>query len=162
MPDGIQPPRDTTAPELAAETADGALIRRVRRNLVLWSGGTTLLILIVLSIALYVAAAGSLANAGVAALDARMSQLKGEQPDPDDSNRYGYIFGGPASGTYGMILDPNGNVILGPRQPPPPAGLPFQPGVDAAATKGRDIQTTVIGGDTPVRILTETVDVPPR
>ena len=43
MPDGIQPPRDTTAPELAAETADGALIRRVRRNLVLWSGGTTLL-----------------------------------------------------------------------------------------------------------------------
>jgi signal transduction histidine kinase len=161
MPDGIQPPRDTTPPELAAETADGALIRRVRRNLVLWSGGTTLLILIVLSIALYVAAAGSLANAGVAALDARMSQLKGEQPDPDDSNRYGYIFGGPASGTYGMILDPNGNVILGPRQPPPPDGFPYQPGVDAAAGKGRDIQTSTIG-NTPVRILTETVNVPTR
>ena len=161
MPDGIQAPHDTTAPELAAETADGALIRRVRRNLVLWSGGTTLLILIVLSIALYVAAAGSLANAGVTALDARMSQLKGEQPDPDDSNRYGYIFGGPASGTYGMILDPNGNVVLGPRQPPPPDGFPYQPGVDAAANKGRDIQTSMIG-NTPVRILTETVNVPTR
>jgi len=161
MPDGIQPPSDTTAPEQAADTADSALIRRVRRNLVLWSGGTTLLILIVLSIALYVAAAGSLANAGVAQLDARMAQIKGEQPDPDDTTRYGYIFGGPGSGTYAMILDPNGNVVLGPRQPPPPAGLPYQAGVDAAADSGRDVRTSKIG-DTPVRILTETVQVPTR
>jgi len=161
MPDGIQPPSDTTAPEQAAETADSALIRRVRRRLVLWSGGTTLLILVVLSIALYVAAAGSLANAGVAQLDARMSLIKGERPDPDDSARYGYIFGGPGSGTYAMIIDPNGNVILDPRQPPPPAGLPYQPGVDAAAKTGRDIQTSVVGA-TPVRILTETAQVPTR
>ena len=161
MPDGIQPPSDTTAPEQAAETADSALIRRVRRRLVLWSGGTTLLILVVLSIALYVAAAGSLANAGVAQLDARMSQMKGEQPDPEDATRYGYIFGGPGSGTYGMILDPDGTVILGPRQPPPPAGLPYAPGVEAAAKSGRDIQTSQIG-NTPVRILTETVQVPTR
>ena len=161
MPDGIQEPREPTAPELAAETADGALIRHVRRNLVLWSGGTTLLILIVLSIALYVAAAGSLANAGVAQLDAGMARVKGERPDPDDTTRYGYIFGGPGSGTYAMILDPDGNVVLGPRQPPPPDGLPYQPGVDAAANKGRDIQTSTIG-TTPVRILTETVNVPTR
>jgi signal transduction histidine kinase len=161
MPDGIQPSRDATAPELAAETADSALIRRVRRNLVLWSGGTTLLILIALSITLYVAAAGSLANAGVTQLDARMAQMKGERPDPDDTTRYGYIFGGAGSGTYGMILDPNGNPILGPREAPPPVGFPYDPGVQAAATKGRDIQTSVIG-NTPVRILTETVEVPTR
>ena len=162
MPDGIQPPSDSTAPEQAAETADSALIRRVRRNLVLWSGGTTLLILVVLSIALYVAAAGSLANAGVVQLDQAMSRIKGVRPDPDDSARYGYIFGGPGSGTYAMILDPNGNLILDPRQPPPPAGLPYQPGVEAAANSGRDIQTSKLGDNTPIRILTETVQVPTR
>ena len=92
-----------------------------------------------------------------------MAQLKGERPDPDDTTRYGYIFGGPGSGTYGMILDPGGAVILGPRQPPPPAGLPYAPAVEAAATSrsGRDVTTTSIG-NTPVRILTETVDVPGR
>ena len=59
MPDGITIPPETTAPELAAEAADGRLIRHVRRNLVLWSGGTTLLVLVVLAIALYAAVAGS-------------------------------------------------------------------------------------------------------
>ena len=54
MPDGILP-AETTAPELAAETADSRLLRHVRRNLVLWSGGTTLVILLVLAAALYVA-----------------------------------------------------------------------------------------------------------
>ena len=84
MPDGILPPTETTAPELAAETADSRLLRHVRRNLVLWSGGTTLLILIALAIALYVAAASSLASAGITQLDARMATIKGERPDPDD------------------------------------------------------------------------------
>jgi signal transduction histidine kinase len=165
MPDGIQPPPDATAPELAAETADGALIRRVRRNLVLWSGGTTLLILVALAIALYVAAATSLANAGIAQLDARMAQIQGVQPDPDDSNRYGYIFGGGGSGTFAMILDPSGTPVFGPSGPGGriPPGLPYDDGVTAAAaaTEGRDIRTTSLQ-NTPVRILTQTVDVPGR
>jgi signal transduction histidine kinase len=165
MPDGIQPPPDATAPELAAETADGALIRRVRRNLVLWSGGTTLLILVALAIALYVAAATSLANAGIAQLDARMAQIQGVQPDPDDSNRYGYIFGGGGSGTFAMILDPSGTPVFGPSGPGGriPPGLPYDDGVTAAAaaTDGRDIRTTSLQ-NTPVRILTQTVDVPGR
>ena len=161
MPDGILPPTETTAPELAAETADSAMIRHVRRNLVLWSGGTTLLILITLAIALYLAAASSLASAGISQLDARMGMIRGERPDPDDDSRYGYIFGGGGSGTYAMILDPDGNPILGPRDQPPPPGLPYEPGVEAAAATGKDIQTTQIGR-TPVRILTETVEVPPR
>ena len=70
MPDGIPPPTETTAPELAAETADSRLLRRVRRNLVLWSGGTTLLVLVALAAALYFAAASSLASAGVDQLEA--------------------------------------------------------------------------------------------
>jgi two-component system sensor histidine kinase CiaH len=161
MPDGILPPTQTTAPELAAETADNRLLRHVRRNLVLWSGGTTLLILVALAVALYLAAASSLATAGVTQLDARMATIRGERPDPDDDTRYGYIFGGGGSGTYAMILDPEGNPIVGPRDQRPPPGMPYAPGVEAAATSGRDIQTTVVA-DTPVRILTQTVDVPPR
>jgi two-component system sensor histidine kinase CiaH len=165
MPDGIQTPPETTAPELAAETADGAMIRHVRRNLVLWSGGTTLLILIALAVALYVAAAGSLANAGIAQLDARMAVIRGDRPDPDDQTRYGFIFGGGGSGTYAMIIDPAGDPVTGPGPGGPgpgiPPGLPYEPGVAAASSNGRDIQTAVIA-NTPVRILTQTVDVPSR
>ena len=161
MPDGILSPTETTAPELAAENADSRMIRRVRRNLVLWSAGTTLLILIGLAVALYLAAAGSLSNAGIAQLDARMAIIRGQHPDPDDATRYGFIFGGGGSGTYALILDPNGNPILGPRDQRPAPGLPYQPGVQAAAATGRDIETTVVA-DTPVRILTQTVDVPQR
>ena len=160
MPDGILPPTDTTTLELAAETADGRMIRHVRRNLVLWSGGTTLLILVALAAALYLAAASSLANAGIAQLDARMAIIRGARPDPDDPARYGFIFGGGGSGTYAMILDPNGDAILGPRDQAPPPGLPYGPGVVAAAA-GPDIQTTKIGS-TPVRILTDTVNVAGR
>jgi two-component system, OmpR family, sensor histidine kinase CiaH len=161
MPDGIVPPTESTAPELAAETADSAMVRHVRRNLVLWSGGTTLLILVALAVALYLAAASSLASAGIAQLDSRMSTIRGERPDPDDTTRYGYIFGGGGSGTYAMILGPDGVPIVGPRDPRPPSGLPYEPGVGAAATTGRDIRTTELA-KTPVRILTETVNVGER
>ena len=161
MPDGIQSPSETTAPELAAEATDGRLIRGVRRNLVLWSGGTTLLILVALAVALYAAVAGSLANSGIAQLDARMSQIRGEKPDPQDETRYGFIFGGGGSGTYALIVDPDGQVVTGPRTPHPPPGLPYRAAITAAAGSGRDVQTTSLDG-TPVRILTETVDVDGR
>src|SRR5262245_23753258 len=165
MPDGILPPSETTAPELAAETAEGAMVQRVRWNLVLWSGGTTLLILVALAIALYLAAATSLANAGIAQLDTRMSQVRGERPNPDDTTRYGFIFGGGGSGTFAMILDPDGNPVLGAPGPGGriPPGLPYDEGVEAAAAApdGRDVEATELA-QTPVRILTETVDVPGR
>jgi hypothetical protein len=166
MPDAIQPPTETTAPrahtpEVAAAASDGRLIQGVRRNLVLWSGGTTLVILLALAVALYAAVAGSLANAGIAQLDARMDQIRGERPDPQDVTRYGYIFGGGGSGTYALIVGPDGGLVTGPRGPRPPPGLPFDAGVASAASTGRDIQTTSLAG-TPVRILTETVDVDQR
>src|SRR3954469_22958911 len=162
MPDGILTPTQTTAPELPPENADSRLLRYVRRNLVLWSGGTTLLILVALAAALYFAAASSLASAGVDQLEQRMSQAKGERPDPDDRSPYGFVFGGGA--TYAMILDPVGNVVLGPREQRPPPGLPYEPGVEAAATTGKDITTANVGSSNPVpvRILTETVEVPQR
>ena len=158
MPDGIQPPTETTAPEAAAEATDGRLIRGVRRNLVLWSGGTTLLVLVVLAVALYGAVAGSLANSGIEQLDARMSLVRGQRPDPRDATRLGFIFGGGGSGTLAIGIDPDGNVISDRRVPLPPAGLPDRDAAAAAAVSGRDIRTTSVRG-TPVRLLTETVTV---
>jgi signal transduction histidine kinase len=158
MPDGIQTPIETSPPETAADATDGRLIRHVRRNLVLWSGGTTLIVLVALAIALYAAVAGSLANSGIAQLDARMAMVRGERPDPHDEARLGFIFGGGSSGTYAIAIDPTGNVVSGPRNPPPPAGLPDPDAITAAHATGRDVRVESID-NTPVRILTETVDV---
>jgi two-component system, OmpR family, sensor histidine kinase CiaH len=112
-------------------------------------------------VALYLAAARSLASAGIDQLDARMGIIRGDRPDPDDATRYGFIFGGGGSGTYAMILDPSGQPLFGARDPRPPRGLPYQPGIDAADASGRDVATAVVG-TTPVRILSETVDVGQR
>jgi signal transduction histidine kinase len=174
MPDGVAPPTGTTAPELAAETADSALVRHVRRNLVLWSGGTTLLILLVLSMALYVAVASSLANSATAQLDSRFDQVKssltGQRQDPDDSGPYGFIFGGGGGGTIALAVDDRDNV-LAPRGFRVPTGLPNMAAVAAARQHGRDVRTSDIftpgfgpGGaaattQTPVRILTDDVVV---
>lgn len=158
MPDRILSPIEGSAPDQAAETADASLIRRVRWNLVLWSGGSTLLVLVVLAAALYGAVANSLASSGIAQLDARMSLVRGDRPDPRDETRLGFIFGGGSSGTYAIAVDPQGNMVGGPRIQRPPTGLPDDAGVAAAATTGRDVRTTTIAG-TPVRILTETIDV---
>ncbi len=159
MPDGIASPTETTAPELAAEVTDGRLIRHVRRNLVLWSGGTTLLVLLALAVALYAAVAGSLESSGISQLDSRMALIRGDRPDPADTSRYGFIFGGGGSGTYALIIGPDGTVVSGPRGPQAqPPGLPYAAGVTAAASSGRDVRTGSIAS-TPVRILTQTVAV---
>src|SRR3954447_19665900 len=102
MPDGILTPTETTSPELAADTADSRLLRHVRRNLVLWSGGTTLLILVALAVALSFAGASSLASAGDNQLEQRMSRAKGEPDVADVWSRFGFVVGGGA--TDAMIL----------------------------------------------------------
>jgi signal transduction histidine kinase len=156
MPDGILPPTETTAPELAAETADTGLLRHVRRNLVLWSGGTTLVVLLALGIALYFAVAGSLANAGVRQLQDGMNVpkavLTGQQPDPGDSSPYGFQFGSP---TFAFALDGQDHVVGGPRDFHLPPGLPDTAAVAHSRAAGEDLRTTKVG-PTPVRILTET------
>jgi signal transduction histidine kinase len=174
MPDGILPPTETTQPELAADTSEGRLVRHVRRNLVLWSGGTTLLVLLLLGVALYVAVASSLASSATAQLDSRFDQVRssltGQQPDPDDSGPYGFIFGGGGTGTIALAVD-DANNVLAPRGFHVPPGLPDMAGVASARAKGRDVRTTSLTSQafgpngatqnvsTPVRILTENVAV---
>lgn len=158
MPDGPSAPVALEAQEAPVLAADARLLQRVWRNLTLWSGGTTLLVLLALSAVLYAAVAGSLANTGISQLEARFARETGQRPNPDDDSRLGFIFGGATSGTYALALDADGSPILrqGGRLPP---GFPYQPGVAAAAASGgKDIQTATIG-DTPVRVLTQNVVV---
>jgi len=173
MPDGILPPTETSAPELAAETADSRLVRHVRRNLVLWSGGTTLVILLILAAALYLAVAGSLASTATAQLDNRFDQVKssltGERPGPpDEGGPYGFLFGGGGGGTIALAVDQDDSVLTQ-RGFHLPDGLPDMDAVASARAHGRDVRTASLsapgvgpGGvsattQTPVRILTENV-----
>ena len=155
MPDDVITPTEVTDQERAADAADAGLVRGVRRNLVLWSGLTTLVVLMVLGVVLYLAVEQSLARSGMAQLDARMAAITGQPPDTDDLTPYGFSFGGPGSGTFSLILGPDGKPVgPGPDSRMPP-GLPEASAVAAAATTGRDVRTTDIRG-TPVRILTQT------
>jgi signal transduction histidine kinase len=156
MPDGVLQPTGTTAPEQAAEATDARLIRRVRRNLVLFSGATTLVVLLLLGVALYLAVAGSLANSGVAQLQEGMAVpravLTGQRPDPGDESPYGFQFGSP---TFAFAIDEDDRVVGGPRDLHLPPGLPNDDAVAASRRTGQDLRTATVN-KTPVRILTET------
>ncbi len=157
MPDGPNAAVDLEAQEAPALAADARLLQRVWRNLVLWSGGITLVILLILAAVLYAAVAGSLTRAGIEQLEARFARETGQRPNPDAEGGLGFIFGGATSGTYALALDAQGNPVL--RQGNHlPDGFPFEPGVTAAALGGRDVQTATIEG-TPVRVLTQNVVV---
>ena len=154
MPDGASSPVDLEAQDAPTLAADARLLERVWRNLTLWSGGTTLLVLLTLSVVLYAAVAGSLANAGVDQLERRFDRETRQRPDPDDDSRLGFVFG---DATYALALDANGDPVLG-RGRHLPEGFPYEPGVAAASGGGRDIQTATIG-ETPVRVLTQEIVV---
>jgi signal transduction histidine kinase len=155
-------------PEDQEAAADAALIRHVRRRLVLWSGGTTLLVLLVLGVALYVSVASSLAASSQGVLDERadalVSAVNGQRPTPGD-NFFDFSFGG---GTFGIAISPSGDVY-GPRGISLPQGLPDQAAIAAASASGRDVRNRTISFpepgptdttsmvDVPVRQLTESV-----
>jgi signal transduction histidine kinase len=141
----------------ATDTPDGLLIRRTRRRLVLWSGGVTLVILIVLGVVLATAVQRSLAATGEAALRERADVLSGLVTGGVGPGlrgpELGLAFGGRGSGTFGMIVGPNGNVI-GPAGTV--QGLPDMAAVAAARLKGADVRESTVTS-TPVRILSTAV-----
>jgi signal transduction histidine kinase len=153
--------------------AEARLLRRVRVQLALWSGGITLALLVSLGIVLYVAVDRSLSTQGTAELVSQANQITRTPPAPgEELPTGGFIFGGPASGTFAMVLDAQGDPV-GPGQRVP-GGLPVVESVEAArATGERDIReatvpiqvrsVTVDGvsasvTETPVRVLTDPVD----
>ena len=156
MPDGVVADADE-----GLSPAEAGLLRRVRLNLSLWSGGITLAVLVVLGVVLYVAVSRSLAAAGTAEVVARADQVTGQPADPETFPDGGFIFGGPGSGTYLLLANDAGERVdrPGPGQVLTPRGLPLIEGIDAARTTGaRDIRTATIQADTPVRILTEPIE----
>ncbi len=163
MPDGVRADATTDPADPTLTTAEADLLRRVRLNLSLWSGGITLAVLVVLGIVLYVAVARSLSATGTAQVEARADQITGQPPDPDDGfSAGGFIFGGPGSGTLALLANAAGEQVdlPGPGQPGPIQGLPLLEGIQAVqAGAARDIRNAVIQQDTPVRVLTESVQV---
>lgn len=162
MPDGALSPRTGDPADERALATDGRLIRGVRWRLVLWSGLTTLVVLAVLGVALYLSAARTLEASGVTQLSARMNQIvTPEHPGIRPSPEYGFIFGGSSSGTYAMVVDAEGN-SLNRRGPGLPDGLPIMGSVQAAIASGdgRDLSLATVQGPTadnrltPVRVMT--------
>lgn len=72
MPDGA-----STAPAAHAQDADARLVRRVRWQLIAWSAGSTLAVLLVLGTALYAAVASTLASSSERLLRDRAALLAG-------------------------------------------------------------------------------------
>ena len=68
-----EPPTDR--PTSVEPTTDAALVRRVRWRLLAWSGGSTLVVLLVLGSVLYAAVAGSLAKAATDQLSFRAKSV---------------------------------------------------------------------------------------
>jgi signal transduction histidine kinase len=165
MPDGVRA-EASEGPDAGLSPAESGLLRRVRANLSLWSGGITLAVLVVLGIVLYVAVERSLAASGTAQVEARADQITGQRPDPGDPLSIGgFIFGGRGSGTFALLADRSGQQVdlPGPGQPPAPDGLPLIAGIEAVVGGAdRDIRTATIDAadtDVPVRVLTEEVAI---
>jgi signal transduction histidine kinase len=157
----VDEPTSIDTPERTASETDAHLVRGVRLRLVAWSGGSTLLVLLGLGIALYLSVASSLQATAVANLEQRAGNIiaynQGVRPDGDDDPT-AFIFGDSA---FAILIRPDGTAV-GPRGFPIPVGLPDTAAATAAGTSGHDVRLSTItirspGGQSasvPVRQLT--------
>jgi two-component system sensor histidine kinase CiaH len=151
-------------PERVEHVGDARLLGRVRWRLVLVSAGSTLLVLLLLGSALYVALAASLAASGTAQLESRASETRSfladdHGPPPADDERFGqFLFGGPNSGTIQVLIDESGQLVQQPREPHASEDLPVSDSSSAALAAGRDLRDATVG-ETPVRVLSERVEL---
>jgi signal transduction histidine kinase len=141
------------AADQEALNADGRLVRRVRWQLVAWSGLSTLLVLVVLGAALYFITARTLDERGNEQLAARAEDYR-EHPDPGRPG-LGFSFGGGGSGTFALVANQQGEPI-GRGSFFMPDAFPIEEGIDGAraSTTGVDIRTTEVL-NVPVRVRTE-------
>lgn len=162
----VEAPSASRTPEQAASDADAHLVRGVRLRLVAWSGGSTLLVMLVLGVALYLSVATSLRATGVATLEQRADQivslLHGQRPNDDDSIT-DIIFGGGGS-TFAILVGPDGTAV-GPRQFQMPGGLPDTDATAAAGKSGWDLRLATITvpsypGDPTVAVPVRQLTVP--
>jgi signal transduction histidine kinase len=172
MADGIAiDPQDDGA-ERSALASEAQLVRRVRLRLVLWSGISTLVVLLILAAALYAVVANTLSQASINQLQNRISPivaaLTGTQPSTSDPRGLqGFAFG--AGNTLLFIFDAQGQPVqLGDRAINVPTGLPETTGLEGAKASpdGVDVRlatlqiangTGVAATSVPIRILTREV-----
>ena len=137
---------------------DAALLRRTRLHLVAWSGGLTLLLIVVLGALAYGAVASSLAGRGVSLLDDRATQIARSISGSGrfGQDRVGMAFGGTATGTLAYVIGPDGTVLGDSRILVD--GLPDASGVTAAeaASGAPDVRDAEVAG-TAVRIYSTAV-----
>ncbi len=140
---------------------DARLLRRTWRRLILWSGGITLAILVVLGGAIYVAVDRSLSDSSEQRLRTRAGQIAdflnrspGQPNNLGPQLGTGIVFGGPSSGTLALVIGP-ANESVGP-QNSRFEGLPDMPAVTAARTGSIDVRQMAING-TPIQLVSEPV-----
>jgi signal transduction histidine kinase len=159
MADALADPADRAVSE-----TDARLIRDVRWRLVAWSGGSTLVVLLALGVALYAAVANTLTAASVGQLEARTDPwVAALQGDPSPGEPPGFGFQPGRGNTFLFAFDSDGEAVqLGRERVVVLSGMPERDSIEAARTArdGRnvwtgqlDIQTTTV----PVRILTQRV-----
>ncbi len=144
---------------------DARLVRGVRWRLVLFSGGATLAVLLLLGVAIYTAVEGSLSNASIARMERRAGELGDYLRRPGRRGPRVDLIVGQDSGTFGYVVDgDSGEPLFQPNFVNEVTGAPIAASVEAAIAGQRDIRTatlTVIltSGPVavPVRVLSETV-----
>ena len=126
----------------------------------LWSGGTTLVVLIVLGSALYATLANYLSATGSEQVSIRSAQIRDAVRDarrfPPERVPLGFSVGGPSSGTFAYLVLPN-DAVLAPASEAIEGfaeGLPDRDGVAAARAGRSDLRELSID-DVPMRILSE-------
>jgi signal transduction histidine kinase len=142
---------------MGATEPDAPVLRRARLRLLLWSGGTTLVLLATLGISLYAITAASLRRASEAELTDRanrFTQVAALVPARLFSLLpVGISLGGPNSGTIALVVDQNG-VVHGFADRP--EALPDRSAIEAARASGSDLRVITIDG-VQFRVLTKTV-----
>ena len=161
MRDGVSTGEKDTA-DLDALAADNRLIRRVRWQLVAWSGITTLLVLVVLGAALYLIAARTLEDRGNQQLMARADAFR-EHPDPRRLRvrlqLRRQLLGDDRAARRQQRRRPE----PGPRRPGlPAAGVPGRVGDRRPLARRASTSGPTQISDVPVRVRTEKVDLEHR
>lgn len=139
------------------------LLRRTRRQLVVWSAGSTLVVLLLLGGLVYVAMAQQLASAGEAQLRDRANALvdvadratggRGPRGPRDvsiapDPGSLGIVVGGQFAGTTAVVIAPSADLST--------ANVYDAVGAQAARSGSTTVTETVIDG-TPERVLSEPI-----
>jgi signal transduction histidine kinase len=148
---------------------DAAAVRRVRLRLLLWSGGSTFVVLVALGWLLYAAVANSLQAAALDQLRDRARSIAavietrpfGLAPDPGIFTATpaapGFVFGGETSGTLAVVYAPNGTIM---GEPKLSQVLPNSADVTTAIQTGQTIVSEVNAIGSQFRVLTVSAESP--